>query len=145
MVVDVERVGVCSTDVELFTGALSHLRTGHSAYPLRPGHEWCGRVTRRWPWTWWSPAAASSAPASPARRAPSTPGRCCSRTSPRSGSSRRPRVRHPRSPPTGPAPSTPGRWSPPPSVSPRSAPCSPGSPESSGGGPEIHVDPRLGV
>ncbi len=44
VVVDVERVGVCGTDVELFTGELSYLQTGHSSYPLRPGHEWCGRV-----------------------------------------------------------------------------------------------------
>src|SRR3954449_938733 len=44
VVVDVERVGVCGTDVELFTGELSYLQTGHSTYPLRPGHEWCGRV-----------------------------------------------------------------------------------------------------
>ncbi|GAA2857011.1 alcohol dehydrogenase catalytic domain-containing protein [Streptosporangium fragile] len=42
---DVERVGVCGTDVELFTGEMSYLRTGRSRYPLRPGHEWCGRVT----------------------------------------------------------------------------------------------------
>jgi threonine dehydrogenase-like Zn-dependent dehydrogenase len=45
VVVDVERAGVCGTDVELFTGELSYLQTGHSSYPLRPGHEWCGRVT----------------------------------------------------------------------------------------------------
>ncbi|MFB4270909.1 zinc-binding dehydrogenase [Nonomuraea sp. GTA35] len=45
VVVDVERVGVCGTDVELFTGEMSYLRTGRSWYPLRPGHEWCGRVT----------------------------------------------------------------------------------------------------
>ena len=45
VVVDVERVGVCGTDVELFDGELSYLQTGHSSYPLRPGHEWCGRVT----------------------------------------------------------------------------------------------------
>jgi threonine dehydrogenase-like Zn-dependent dehydrogenase len=45
VVVDVERVGVCGTDVELFTGELSYLQTGDSTYPLRPGHEWCGRVT----------------------------------------------------------------------------------------------------
>jgi 2-desacetyl-2-hydroxyethyl bacteriochlorophyllide A dehydrogenase len=44
VVVDIERVGVCGTDVELFTGELSYLQTGHSSYPLRPGHEWCGRV-----------------------------------------------------------------------------------------------------
>jgi threonine dehydrogenase-like Zn-dependent dehydrogenase len=45
VVVDVERAGVCGTDVELFTGELSYLQTGHSSYPIRPGHEWCGRVT----------------------------------------------------------------------------------------------------
>ncbi|WP_425826630.1 zinc-dependent alcohol dehydrogenase [Streptomyces fractus] len=44
VVVDVERVGVCGTDAELFTGEMSYLRTGRSRYPLRPGHEWCGRV-----------------------------------------------------------------------------------------------------
>jgi threonine dehydrogenase-like Zn-dependent dehydrogenase len=37
---------VCGTDVELFTGEQAYLQTGHSTYPLRPGHEWCGRVTR---------------------------------------------------------------------------------------------------
>ncbi|MEV5894368.1 zinc-dependent alcohol dehydrogenase [Nonomuraea fuscirosea] len=46
VVVDVERAGVCGTDVELFTGEMSYLRTGRSWYPLRPGHEWCGIVTR---------------------------------------------------------------------------------------------------
>ncbi|TDD11749.1 alcohol dehydrogenase [Nonomuraea deserti] len=45
VIVDVERVGVCGTDVELFTGGMSYLRTGRSWYPLRPGHEWCGRVS----------------------------------------------------------------------------------------------------
>ncbi|GAA0998555.1 alcohol dehydrogenase catalytic domain-containing protein [Acrocarpospora macrocephala] len=45
VVVDVERVGVCGTDVELFTGEMSYLRTGRSWYPLRPGHEWCGVVS----------------------------------------------------------------------------------------------------
>jgi threonine dehydrogenase-like Zn-dependent dehydrogenase len=45
VVVDVERVGVCGTDVELFTGELDYFATGHSSYPLRPGHEWCGRVS----------------------------------------------------------------------------------------------------
>ena len=45
VVVDVERAGVCGTDVELFTGELSYLHTGASSYPLRPGHEWSGTVT----------------------------------------------------------------------------------------------------
>lgn len=45
VVVDVERVGVCGTDLELFSGEMSYLHTGASSYPLRPGHEWCGTVT----------------------------------------------------------------------------------------------------
>jgi threonine dehydrogenase-like Zn-dependent dehydrogenase len=44
-VVDVERVGVCGTDVEFFTGEMAYLHTGQAAYPLRLGHEWCGTVT----------------------------------------------------------------------------------------------------
>ncbi|MEV0621978.1 alcohol dehydrogenase catalytic domain-containing protein [Nonomuraea sp. NPDC050404] len=45
VIVDIERVGVCGTDLELFTGEMNYLRTGRSWYPLRPGHEWCGQVT----------------------------------------------------------------------------------------------------
>ncbi|MFC7584823.1 zinc-binding dehydrogenase [Nonomuraea antimicrobica] len=44
VVVAVERAGVCGTDLELFTGHMSYLGTGRAWYPLRPGHEWCGRV-----------------------------------------------------------------------------------------------------
>jgi threonine dehydrogenase-like Zn-dependent dehydrogenase len=43
-IVEVERVGVCGTDVELFSGEMSYLHTGEAAYPLRIGHEWVGRV-----------------------------------------------------------------------------------------------------
>ncbi|WP_169952305.1 alcohol dehydrogenase catalytic domain-containing protein [Microbispora sp. H11081] len=45
VVVDVERAGVCGTDLELFSGAMSYLHSGQAWYPLRPGHEWCGVVT----------------------------------------------------------------------------------------------------
>lgn len=45
VVVDVERVGVCGTDVEFFTGEMAYLHEGHASYPMRLGHEWCGRVT----------------------------------------------------------------------------------------------------
>jgi 2-desacetyl-2-hydroxyethyl bacteriochlorophyllide A dehydrogenase len=45
VVVDVERVGVCGTDMEFFTGAMAYLHQGHSTYPMRPGHEWAGRVS----------------------------------------------------------------------------------------------------
>jgi threonine dehydrogenase-like Zn-dependent dehydrogenase len=44
VVVDVERVGLCGTDVEFFTGEMSYLRDGHARFPLVLGHEWCGRV-----------------------------------------------------------------------------------------------------
>lgn len=44
VVVDVERVGVCGTDLEFFTGAMTYLHQGHAAYPMRLGHEWAGRV-----------------------------------------------------------------------------------------------------
>jgi 2-desacetyl-2-hydroxyethyl bacteriochlorophyllide A dehydrogenase len=44
VVVDVHRVGICGTDVELFTGELAYFEQGKSRFPLRPGHEWCGVV-----------------------------------------------------------------------------------------------------
>jgi threonine dehydrogenase-like Zn-dependent dehydrogenase len=40
VVVDVERVGLCGTDVEFFTGEMAYLHPGQAAYPLRLGHEW---------------------------------------------------------------------------------------------------------
>jgi threonine dehydrogenase-like Zn-dependent dehydrogenase len=51
VIVDVERAGVCGTDVELFTGELSYLHTGEASYPLRIGHEWCGVVSAAGPGT----------------------------------------------------------------------------------------------
>jgi threonine dehydrogenase-like Zn-dependent dehydrogenase len=44
VLVGVERVGLCGTDVELFEGTMAYLQTGRSTYPLRPGHEWAGTV-----------------------------------------------------------------------------------------------------
>jgi threonine dehydrogenase-like Zn-dependent dehydrogenase len=44
VVVDVERVGVCGTDVEFFTGDMQYLRDGHARFPIRLGHEWAGTV-----------------------------------------------------------------------------------------------------
>lgn len=43
-VIDVERVGVCGTDVEFFTGEMEYLHSGHAAFPLRLGHEWAGTI-----------------------------------------------------------------------------------------------------
>ncbi|WP_230686341.1 zinc-dependent alcohol dehydrogenase [Catellatospora vulcania] len=44
VVVDVERVGVCGTDVEFFTGEMAYLHEGHARFPMRLGHEWAGVV-----------------------------------------------------------------------------------------------------
>lgn len=44
VVIEVARVGVCGTDVEFFVGDMEYLRSGHAAYPIQLGHEWCGVV-----------------------------------------------------------------------------------------------------
>lgn len=44
LLVDVERVGICGTDVELYTGQMAYIQHGRTHFPLRPGHEWAGRV-----------------------------------------------------------------------------------------------------
>lgn len=44
VVIDVERVGVCGTDVEFFTGEMAYLHQGFAEFPMRIGHEWCGTV-----------------------------------------------------------------------------------------------------
>jgi threonine dehydrogenase-like Zn-dependent dehydrogenase len=43
-VIDVERVGVCGTDVEFFTGQMQYLHDGLAQFPMRLGHEWTGTV-----------------------------------------------------------------------------------------------------
>ena len=45
VVVDVERAGLCGTDLEFFSGNMEYLATGEATYPIRIGHEWCGRVS----------------------------------------------------------------------------------------------------
>jgi 2-desacetyl-2-hydroxyethyl bacteriochlorophyllide A dehydrogenase len=45
VVVDVQRAGVCGTDVELFTGEMQYLHEGITTYPVRIGHEWMGTVS----------------------------------------------------------------------------------------------------
>ncbi len=44
LLVEIERVGICGTDVEFFNGDMAYLASGHAQYPLQLGHEWCGRV-----------------------------------------------------------------------------------------------------
>jgi threonine dehydrogenase-like Zn-dependent dehydrogenase len=45
LLVDVERVGLCGTDVELYTGEMAYFGQGLTHFPLRLGHEWTGRVS----------------------------------------------------------------------------------------------------
>lgn len=45
LLVDVERVGICGTDVELYTGKMAYIDQGHTHFPIRLGHEWTGRVS----------------------------------------------------------------------------------------------------
>ncbi len=44
LLVSVERVGICGTDVELYTGEMAYFGQGVTSFPLRLGHEWAGRV-----------------------------------------------------------------------------------------------------
>ena len=55
VIVDVQRAGVCGTDIELYTGEMQYLADAHTTYPIRIGHEWMGSVRavgegvdRRW-------------------------------------------------------------------------------------------------
>ncbi len=42
--IDVAYVGICGTDVALYTGRSTYLREGLTSYPVRFGHEWSGVV-----------------------------------------------------------------------------------------------------
>lgn len=44
LLVDVERVGICGTDIELYSGEMAYIHQGRTHFPLRLGHEWTGRV-----------------------------------------------------------------------------------------------------
>ena len=43
--IEVERVGVCGTDLELFAGEMAYIHQGVMTFPLRLGHEWSGTVS----------------------------------------------------------------------------------------------------
>ncbi len=45
LLVTVERVGICGTDVELYSGEMAYFDQGITHFPLRLGHEWTGTVT----------------------------------------------------------------------------------------------------
>lgn len=44
LLVRVDRLGVCGTDVHLFDGSIGYVASGLTRYPMRPGHEWSGVV-----------------------------------------------------------------------------------------------------
>ena len=44
LLVDVERVGICGTDVELYTGEMAYYKSGRTHFPVQLGHEWVGTV-----------------------------------------------------------------------------------------------------
>ena len=44
VVVDVQRAGICGTDIEFYTGEMQYLGAGLAEYPIRIGHEWMGTV-----------------------------------------------------------------------------------------------------
>ena len=44
LLLDVERVGICGTDVELYTGEMAYYRSGRTTFPVQLGHEWTGTV-----------------------------------------------------------------------------------------------------
>jgi L-iditol 2-dehydrogenase len=45
LVVRPDAVGICGTDLELFSGEMTYLASGFARYPIVPGHEWTGVVT----------------------------------------------------------------------------------------------------
>jgi 2-desacetyl-2-hydroxyethyl bacteriochlorophyllide A dehydrogenase len=45
VVIDVQRAGVCGTDVEFYAGEMQYLHEGFAEFPMRLGHEWMGTVS----------------------------------------------------------------------------------------------------
>ncbi len=46
VLVRVQAVGICATDIELYDGRMPYIRQGLTRLPLTPGHEWSGTVER---------------------------------------------------------------------------------------------------
>jgi L-iditol 2-dehydrogenase len=44
VLVRVQAVGICATDIELYDGRMPYIRQGLTRLPLTPGHEWSGTV-----------------------------------------------------------------------------------------------------
>ncbi len=47
VLVQVKRVGVCGTDVEMYNGTMAYFKMGWTKYPITLGHEWSGIVVDR--------------------------------------------------------------------------------------------------
>lgn len=45
LLVEVERAGICGTDVELYTGEMAYYQSGRTTFPVQLGHEWTGTVS----------------------------------------------------------------------------------------------------
>jgi 2-desacetyl-2-hydroxyethyl bacteriochlorophyllide A dehydrogenase len=44
VLIKIDVVGLCGTDVDLFNGTMPYFQEGLARFPLRPGHEWAGTV-----------------------------------------------------------------------------------------------------
>ncbi|MZQ99403.1 MAG: alcohol dehydrogenase catalytic domain-containing protein [Acidaminobacter sp.] len=44
VLIKVMAVGICGTDLELFSGEMPYIKNGLTTYPLIPGHEWSGQI-----------------------------------------------------------------------------------------------------
>jgi len=47
VLVQVKRVGVCGTDLEMYHGTMAYFKMGWTEYPITLGHEWSGIVVDR--------------------------------------------------------------------------------------------------
>lgn len=47
VVIEVKRVGICGTDVEMYHGTMAYFKMGWTQYPITLGHEWSGVVVDR--------------------------------------------------------------------------------------------------
>jgi 2-desacetyl-2-hydroxyethyl bacteriochlorophyllide A dehydrogenase len=49
VLIQVQRVGICGTDVEMFHGTMAYFKMGWTQYPITLGHEWSGVIVDRGP------------------------------------------------------------------------------------------------
>lgn len=47
VLVEVQRTGICGTDVEMYHGTMAYFKMGWTQYPITLGHEWSGTVVDR--------------------------------------------------------------------------------------------------